>query len=43
MDWQLRVLLELLDLSKDGFKTVLKSPPIIIGESDRLERDVKKV
>ena len=32
-----------LDLSNDWFMTVLKSPPIIIAESDRVEREVKKV
>ena len=43
VDCQVRVLLDALDLSIDGFITVLKSPPIIIGESEKLDMDEKKL
>ncbi len=39
----MRVLLDVLDLSIDGFITVLKLPPIIIEESEKLDKDEKKL
>ena len=43
VDFGVQLLFMFLDLSNDWFMTVLKPPPIIIGESDRVEREVKKV
>ena len=40
-DWQFYILSGLFNLSNAGLRTVLKSPPIIIRESDKLEIAMK--
>ncbi len=43
VDCQVRVLLDVFDLSIDGFITVLKLPSIIVEESEKLDMDEKKL